>query len=143
MVNNAYFNSRDRIECSGKEFTSGDVVIVYLDGAWKETAIEHNGSEYYSVDGYQLIGNPVKIKPFDDYSSRTGEVIPYKIKKVVNILNLHIKDLMQNGNATPSRDIAIGIVEGLRLTEQINNKQAEFIRNKIERLETFDVSDFY
>lgn len=140
MENNAYFNSSDRIECNGTEFTSGDVVIVYLDGTWKETRIEHNGREYYSVKGYQLIGNPVKIKPFDAYSSRTGEVIPYNIKHVVNVLNLYIKD---RSCAAPSKDRAIGIVEGLRLTQQINNTQADFIKNKIERLETFDVSDFY
>lgn len=56
----AYFNDRERIECNGIEFSSGDVVEVLINGDWLVTRIEHNGYEYYSVDGYQLIGNEVK-----------------------------------------------------------------------------------
>jgi len=53
-------NSRERIECNGVEFTSGDLVEVCINGEWLETRIEHNGRDYYSVHGYQLLGNEVR-----------------------------------------------------------------------------------
>ncbi|QIT20001.1 DUF5348 domain-containing protein [Acinetobacter pittii] len=59
-IQSAVKNAYDRIECNGVEFTSGDVVQVLINGEWLLTRIEHNGREYYSIDGYQLIGNPVK-----------------------------------------------------------------------------------
>ncbi len=56
----AYFNDRERIECNGVEFRSGDVVQVLIGGEWQVTRIEHNGYNYYSIDGYELVGNEVK-----------------------------------------------------------------------------------
>lgn len=53
-------NSIGRIECNGVEFTSGDLVEVFINGEWLETRIEHNGRDYYSVHGYQLLGNEVR-----------------------------------------------------------------------------------
>lgn len=56
----AFMNQNKRIECNGVEFTSGDMVEVLIDGEWLETRIEHNGREYYSVDGYELLGRSVQ-----------------------------------------------------------------------------------
>lgn len=56
----AEINRIGRIECNGVEFTSGDVVEVFINDEWLETRIEHNGREYYSVHGYQLLGNEVR-----------------------------------------------------------------------------------
>jgi len=56
----AFLNQNDRIECNGVEFTSGDVVEVLINGVWQITRIEF-AQGYYSVDGFKLLGNPVKM----------------------------------------------------------------------------------
>lgn len=55
----AFLNQNDRIECNGVEFTSGDVVEVLINGVWQITRIEF-AQGYYSVDGLELLGNPVR-----------------------------------------------------------------------------------
>lgn len=55
----AFLNQNDRIECNGVEFTSGDIVDVFIDGVWQTTRIEFDQT-YYSIDGFKLLGNPVK-----------------------------------------------------------------------------------
>jgi hypothetical protein len=56
----AYYNEKRRIQCGDQEFSSGDVVVVWLDGHWQLTRIEHDGDNYYSVDDYPLIGQVVR-----------------------------------------------------------------------------------
>lgn len=58
----SYLNNLGRLECEGMEFTSGDVVEVCINGSWKVTRIEFNNNQggYYSVDGYQLLGCPIR-----------------------------------------------------------------------------------
>jgi len=55
----ARINERGRIQCGNIEFSSGNEVEVYIDGKWRQTRIEHNGSEYYSVDGFDLVGHQI------------------------------------------------------------------------------------
>lgn len=58
----SYINENGRFECEGVEFNSGDVVEVFIDEEWRITRIEHsfqNGG-YYSIDGYLLLGLPIK-----------------------------------------------------------------------------------
>lgn len=56
----AIINNLGRIECGGIEFKSGDDVEVKKDNEWYKTTIEHDGIGYYSIDGYDLVGYPVR-----------------------------------------------------------------------------------
>ncbi|WP_105175146.1 DUF5348 domain-containing protein [Pseudoalteromonas sp. T1lg122] len=58
-----FINELGRFECEGTQFTSGDVVEVYLNDTWKVTRIEYNDNHggYYSVDGYELLGYPIRL----------------------------------------------------------------------------------
>ncbi|WP_339378848.1 DUF5348 domain-containing protein [Candidatus Enterovibrio escicola] len=62
VMNRSYLNELGRFECEGVQFTSGDVVEVFDDGEWKVTRIEYSDSQggYYSVDGYELLGRPLR-----------------------------------------------------------------------------------
>lgn len=55
-------NDCGKIECDSVVFSSGDVVQVLVQGKFQDTRIEHNGKEYYSVDGYNLLNTFIKLK---------------------------------------------------------------------------------
>ena len=55
-----HINLNGRIECSNIEFQSGGLIEVLIDHQWLTTRIEHDGQQYYSTDGYALIGNPIR-----------------------------------------------------------------------------------
>lgn len=56
----SYINLNDRIECNDIEFRSGDQIEVYITNQWLQTCIEHDGQQYYSTDGYPLIGHQIR-----------------------------------------------------------------------------------
>ena len=56
----AFINENGRIECDNTEFRSGDVVQVFIKNKWHTTRIEFFNNQYQSIDGFPLIGYPVK-----------------------------------------------------------------------------------
>lgn len=56
----AFINENGRVECDGREFNSGDWVEVHFNDQWHLTRIEFIDGKYCSIDGHDLIGNPVK-----------------------------------------------------------------------------------
>lgn len=42
------------------EFTSGDVIEVFIDGEWQRTTIESSKGEYYLTNGYPIDGAIVR-----------------------------------------------------------------------------------
>lgn len=55
-----FLNADGRFECDGEIYRSGDIVVVWRSGCWVATRVEHDGSNYYSVDGFELQGAEVR-----------------------------------------------------------------------------------
>lgn len=56
----AHINLNGRIECNDIEFSSGDLIEILIANQWIRTRIEHNGQQYYSIDGYDLTSHQIR-----------------------------------------------------------------------------------